>query len=218
MKTIVKIIVPVLLVVLAYLGAKQMIASKPELQSQQPAAVIPQVSTIKVSPDTHSPPIKSFGTVQSYFETTLTPQVAGSITQVSPLFRVGQLVKKGDILATLDNSDYLAILARESANLANNQRQLEEEKIRAKQARSDWKASGRALESASSFVLRTPQLTAAKANVTSSEATLKKAQIDIERCSITAPFDAIVTSRNASVGNFANQQSPLGKLIATEKA
>lgn len=218
MKLLLKILVPILLLVCAVLGAKMMIASKPKLQSKTPPAVIPKVSVNIVSPATHSPPVTSFGTVQSYFETTLTPQVAGAITHVTPSFRVGKLVKKGDLLASIDSTDYQATLARETAALANNQRQLEEENIRAAQAKSDWLASGRSLSSASEFVLRKPQLAAAKANVSSSKATLNKAQTDILRCSIIAPFDAVVAQRNASIGNYATPQSPLGRLISIEKS
>lgn len=218
MKTILKILVPLLLIALSYTVAKQMIANKPERQSKQPPTVIPTVATVRVAPATHRPPVSTFGTVQSYFETTLTPLVSGAITQVSPQFRVGALVKKGDTLATIDSTDYQAILARESATLATNKRQLAEEKIRAKQAQSDWLASGRALEKASAFVLREPQLAAAKSSIESSIAAHQKALTDIQRCSITAPFDAIITQRNASIGNHANSQSPLGRLIATERA
>ena len=218
MKLLLKISLPILLVFLAFLGAKKMISDKPELQSKTPAIIIPKVSTSKVSPATHSPAVTSFGTVQSYFETTLTPQVAGAITDVSSIFRAGELVQKGDLLATIDSTDYQATLARETATLANHLRQLEEEKIRASQAQSDWKASGRTLTSASDFVLRKPQLSAAEANVSSSRATLKKAQTDIQRCSIIAPFDAVVVQRNASIGNYASPQSSLGRLISTDRA
>lgn len=218
MKTILKIALPLLVIAAAYFGAKKMIANKPEPRSKQPAAAVPQVSTVTVNPSSHNPPVHSFGNIQSYFETTLTPQVAGAISSVSPDFRVGELVKKGTVLATIDKTDYQAIVARESAALASNQRQLAEEEIRADQAKSDWLASGRPLKNASDFVLRKPQLAAAEANVQSSLSAHKKALTDIERCSIIAPFDAVVTQRNASVGNYANSQSPLGRLIATQRA
>lgn len=218
MKIALRILIPIIVILLALQVAKSMIGAKPPLKSKQPPAVIPTVSTIVRSNETHSPPIHTFGTVKSYFETTLTPQISGTITFVSKDFRVGREVLKGETLARIDTTDYEAILAREVATLTANQRTLAEEIIRSKQAEDDWIASGRKLNSASPFVLRKPQLASANASITSTEASIKKAQADIDRCTIKAPFDAIVSKRNASIGNFASAQAQLGTLVATEKA
>jgi RND family efflux transporter MFP subunit len=218
MKIALRIIIPLLIIFISYKAAGILIAGKPPLQSKQPPAVIPTVSTISVRIKSHSPPILSYGTVRSFFETTLSPQVNGQITFVSPDFRIGKKVSAGTLLAKIDATDYEAVLARESANLTANERTLEEEVIRGKQAEQDWIASGRKLDTASPFVLRKPQLAAASASIASSKAAIKKAQADIDRCSITAPFDAVIATRSASLGNFATIQSSLGTLVATDHA
>ncbi|MGJ8671906.1 efflux RND transporter periplasmic adaptor subunit [Rubritalea sp.] len=218
MKTVLKIFLPILLIVISVYAAKGIVASKKPLQSKQPPTIIPTVSTIIVDTENHSPPVHSYGTVKSYFETSLSPQVNGQIIYVAPKFRVGEIISTGTTLAKIDPTDYEAILARESAALTTNQRTLEEEIIRAKQAEQDWTASGRNVETASPFVLRKPQLAAAKASIASSNASIRKAQADIDRCSIIAPFDAVVASREASLGNYATVQTTLGTLVATEHA
>ncbi len=218
MKLALKIIIPLIVLLATYGVARKMISSKPPLQSKQTQAVIPTVTTLTVDLDTHSPPIHTFGTVKSYFETRITPQVDGNITFVANTFRVGREVSKGTILARIDTTNYQAVLARESATLTANNRTLEEEIIRSKQAKEDWKSSGRQLSTASPFVLRKPQLAAATASITSSEAAINKAQADIDRCTLKAPFDAIISERSASIGNFATPQTPLGTLVATEMA
>ena len=218
MKIALRIIIPLVILFLAFVVFDKMVASKPPLESKQPVAIVPTVESISRSIETHSPKVVTFGTVKSYFETTLTPQVSGSIIFVSDNSRVGREVSKGDVLAKIDTTDYLAILAKEAANLTSSQRTLEEEIIRSKQAQDDWIASGRQISSASPFVLRKPQLAAANASISSTRAAIKKAQADIDRCTITAPFDAIISKRNASIGNFATTQNPLGTLVATEKA
>jgi RND family efflux transporter MFP subunit len=217
-KLVLKILIPILVLLASYGVAKKMIGSKPPLKSKQPPAVVPTVSIITVGLDTHKPPILTFGTVKSYFETAITPQVNGNITFVADSFRVGREVSKGTILARIDTTDYEAILAREAATLSSNNRTLEEEIIRSKQAEGDWKASGRELSSASPFVLRKPQLAAALASIKSSEAAKNKAQADIDRCTLKAPFDAVISKRSASIGNYATFQTPLGTLVATEMA
>jgi RND family efflux transporter MFP subunit len=156
--------------------------------------------------------------VQSYFETQLTPEVNGKITFVSPKFRVGEMINKGEVLATIDDSDYQAALATRKATLTLQESALAEEVIRAQQAAEDWKASGRELSSASDFVLRKPQLSAAKANIDAAQTAIDKAEVDLTRTQIKAPYDAVITSRNASLGNYATAQNSLGTLIATDKA
>ena len=217
MKTAIKIIVPLLIIAGAFFLGKFLISKKSEPKSKKAQPVVPVVDVITVSLGDHHSVVNSFGTVQSYFETTLVPQVSGRITEVSKKFQVGEKVKKGELLATIDVTDFQAILANEQGNLALQQSELAEEEILAKQAAEDWVASGRKLDKASDFVLRKPQLAAAKASITSAEAAVKKAIIDIERTNLTAPYDAVVAERTASVGNLATTQVSLGRLIATEK-
>ena len=217
MKFILKLIIPFVFIVLAFMCVKILISKKQPSLSRVPDVVAPQVDIIAVDQKDHQPPILSYGTVQSYFETTLTPQVSGQITEVAEGFRVGNMVKKGALLARIDDTDYTAVLAQESANLTTAKRTLLEEEIKAKQAEQDWRASGRNINSASDFVLRKPQLEAARANIQSAMATEAKAKADIERTMIRAPYDAVVLERMASLGNYANQQQPLGKLVATER-
>ena len=209
MKTAIKIIVPLLIIAGAFFLGKFLISKKAEPKSKKAQPVVPVVDVITVSLGDHHSVVNSFGTVQSYFETTLVPQVSGRITEVSKKFQVGEKVKKGELLATIDVTDFQAVLANEQGNLALQQSELAEEEILAKQAAEDWVASGRKLDKASDFVLRKPQLAAAKASITSAEAAVKKAIIDIERTNLTAPYDAVVAERTASVGNLATTRVSL---------
>lgn len=214
---ILKIIIPIAIIGLAFLGFKLLGSLKPEPQSKQPPQVVPVVDVIPVSPDDHSPPVKSYGTVSSYFETALTPQVSGRITYVSEKFRVGETIDTEHLLVKIDPTDYQAALASEESNLTVAERTYAEEEIRAEQAAGDWKASGRDISKASDFVLRKPQLAAARANIESARATIAKAQADLDRTEVRAPFPAVITARDASPGNQASPQASLGTLVSTEK-
>ncbi len=217
MKTLLKIIIPFGFILLAFLCVKLLVGSKPKSQPRTLEVVAPQVDVIEIEPRDHRPPVLSYGTVQSYFETILTPQVSGQIVEVAESFRVGNAVRKGDTLARIDNTDYAAALASESSKFTEANRTLVEEEVKSRQAVEDWLASGRKLSDASDFVLRKPQLQAARANAESAMAAEAKAKADLQRTIITAPYDAVVMERSASLGNYANQQQPLGKLVATER-
>ena len=130
MKFILKLIIPFVFIVLAFMCVKILISKKQPSLSRVPDVVAPQVDIIAVDQKDHQPPILSYGTVQSYFETTLTPQVSGQITEVAEGFRVGNMVKKGALLARIDDTDYTAVLAQESANLTTAKRTLLRKKSR----------------------------------------------------------------------------------------
>jgi len=217
MKLALKIIVPLLVLLAAVFGFKMLKASAPEPPSKTPPVVIPETSYLNSSPADYTPPVRTFGNVSSYFETILNAQVTGKLIEVSPDFRVGRTVKKDTVLVRIDPTDFEAALVTQEANLSLAQRSLAEEEIRAQQAREDWTISGRDLKTAPAYVLRDPQLAAARGAVDSAKAVVKKAAADLDRTTITAPFEALVTARSASLGNLANPQTPLGTLVATER-
>ena len=217
MKIIPKIILPLVLIALAVMGFQKLKDSKPEQKSRPIKEIITTVEVVEISPSDHSTIVESFGTVQAHFQSTLTPQISGLIVRVSPEFRVGNIVPKDTTLIWIDERSYKSLLIQQEANLAAAELAYAEEKIQAEQAIEDWKASGRDLDKASDFVLRKPQLVSALAQIESMKASVRKAQGDLGRTMINAPFDAIVTSRIASVGNLANEQQPIGSLVATER-
>lgn len=217
MKLSFKIIIPLVILVLAFGGYKVLESMRPAPKSQVPPPVVPLVEQLVVSPEDHAPPVRSYGTVESFFETNLTSQVSGQILEVSEKFRVGETVKAGHVLVKIDPTDYTAALALEEANLTVAERSFAEEEIRAAQAAGDWEASGRDLTKATDFVLRKPQLAAARASIESAKAAIAKARADIERTEVKAPFDAVITARDAAPGNQASSQTSLGTLVSTEK-
>jgi len=217
MKIALKIILPIAILVAAVLGFRGLASLKPAPKSQQPPPIVPMVELVRVSSKIHAPPVLSFGTVSSYFETGLTPQVSGKITYVSPKFRVGETLGTDHLLVKIDPTDFQAALASAEADLTVAERTFAEEEIRAEQAAGDWKASGRDVSKASAFVLRKPQLAAAQANIESVKASIVKARADLDRTEVFAPFPAIVTARSASPGNQASPQTSLGTLVSTEK-
>ncbi|MGJ8655244.1 MAG: efflux RND transporter periplasmic adaptor subunit [Akkermansiaceae bacterium] len=215
---IIRVVVSFALLFGAYELGQWLISGKEEPKGKKPVVVIPTVTTLRIDKSNHQPEVVSYGNVQSYFETNLTSEVEGKIILVSKNFRVGKMVQEGEVLAMIDDTDYQAALATQKANLILQERNLAEEEVRSQQASEDWVASGRKLTTASSYVLRKPQLAAAESNIDSAKAAVKKAEADLERTKIVAPYAAIVTERVAALGNFANDNTSLGRLVATEKA
>jgi multidrug efflux system membrane fusion protein len=87
--------------------------SKKDQGPKQPMSV--PVAVGKVTQKDVPVQIKAVGTVEAQSSVLLKPQVGGVITKIA--FQEGQLVKKGDLLATIDARPFEATLAQAEANL-----------------------------------------------------------------------------------------------------
>ena len=193
-----------------------LILSKPEAKKRKPpSGPNIAVETVTIAQRTLTPDILSYGLVEPRTKSNLVAQVSGQIILLSESFRDGGFFSKGDLLLKIDPTDYEIDIDIAHANVAEAERALEEEKALAQQAKADWFRLGNQ-EEPSPLVLREPQLKAAKANVTSVRALLKKAKINLARTEIRAPFDGRVLSTNIDLGQVSQLNGVLGTIYATD--
>ncbi|HEY5775915.1 MAG TPA: biotin/lipoyl-binding protein, partial [Xanthomonadales bacterium] len=161
--------------------------------------------------------IKSQGTVRPRTETTLVSEVSGKIVSVAPEFVAGGFFHEGEILLQIDPSDYEAALKRAQAALASREAKLADETARSEQALKDWINMGKQGQP-SDLVLRKPQMADAKANVSAAEADVQKARRDLERTSITVPYDGLVRQKAVDIGQYVTLGTRLGVTFAIDTA
>ncbi len=128
--------------------------------------------------------------------------------------RVGDRVNKGELLAELDCRHHQSRLQATKAGLQRIDAQLQFASAQLKRAE-DLKSK----RSISDEILdqRRSELLGARADRLSQAALIRQTEIDVQRCSINAPFDAVVTERLAQVGELASPGSPLLKLIQLDE-
>lgn len=174
-------------------------AQTPGVQPARPQGGPPPAPVVVALVRTATVPVtlSVIGTVQPYTAVSVKSQVDGQIAEVH--FKEGQLVKKGDLLFTLDPRSYEAALRQAEANLAKD-KALHEKAV----------TDLRRLESlvAKDFTSRANYDTA-KANVASLQATIKadealvdQAKLKLEHTKITAPIDGRVGSILVNAGNL----------------
>jgi RND family efflux transporter MFP subunit len=173
------------------------------------------VDVIPVERQSYQVHLQSYGTVQPRTQTTLIAQVGGQIVSVNPNVRGGGFFEKGDILASIDARDYEADVQIAEAVLMDARQTLAEAEARSNQARGDWERLGNEGE-ASALVLRVPQLEAAKARIKAAESTLRKAQLELERTDIVAPFAGRILKKHADIGQVVSSNTPLAEIYATD--
>jgi len=213
--TIRNFILGMLLLGIAFGIARYVKNNPPEANREKPAVPILQVETILATPQSYDVIIESYGTIQPRTQGTLTAQVNGEIIKVSNSLLQGSFFEKGDVLLEIDPRDFQTNLINAKANVSQAQASLAQEKAQAEQAAKDWKRLGNAGK-APDLVLRKPQLAASRAELDWNKAALAKAELDLERTQIKAPYAGRIISKNVDLGQYVTTGSQLAEIFAID--
>jgi len=136
------------------------------------------------------------GRLEAVENVAIRPQVSGTITAVH--FKDGSLVKKGQVLFTIDPRPYAAAVDKAKAELAAA-------RARAAYTASDEKRGQRLLADNAiakrDFEEKRNAAREAAANLDAARAALESAQLDLEHTRITAPIPGRVSRANVTAGN-----------------
>ncbi|MGF1717524.1 efflux RND transporter periplasmic adaptor subunit [Photobacterium chitinilyticum] len=192
--------------------------------SNQPAVVtlkeqlpLPRVTVQQVSAGDHSGLIEAFGEVKATENLTLLSQASGQVIWKSEQFTVGNKVKKGEPLLRIEDSNYRVALTNAKKELANANLALLQEQRKHKRAKQDWKRSEIG-EKPSDLALRKPQLEIAQTQYKAAKEQVAYAQNNLSHTQIYAPFDAVITSRTATLGTYLSQGSSVAKMKSIDSA
>ena len=179
-------------------------------------AMLVEVTTVEEGAFT--PVFIATGTVEPVEDVVLSPLVGGRVVRRAPAFVPGGFVKEGTILLQIDPSDYRYDLELRKSELQQAQTELEMEMGRQEVAEQDLELiGGDSLSNQQrSLVLRKPQLDAAKSRIQSARAAVDQAELNLNRTTITAPFDAHILSQNVTSGSQVTPGDNLGRLVGTE--
>ncbi len=185
---------------------------------QTAAAVAPGSST------SASTILQATGYVTAQRQATVSTQITGTLVQI--LFEEGDHVKKGQIIARLEDSALRATLNVAQANSLTTQAQIATAKAQLAQAEADARrqtelaASGmmsrQAAEQARTAVATyAAQLEARLRESQASKAQLAMAQVNFDYSMVRAPFSGVVTVKAAQVGEIVSPLSAGGGFTRT---
>lgn len=176
------------------------------------------VDVVSVEKGTFTPTVIATGNVQAARDIVLSPQVGGEVIRISDNFTPGAFVKKGEVLLQINPADYRNTLMLRKSDLELARSNLSIEMGRQDVARKDFELIGQELSPGNqALVLRKPQLESAKASVEAAEAAVNQAQLNLQRTTIRAPFDAHIISRNTNVGAQLAPGTQIGRLVGMEE-
>ena len=186
---------------------------EPERESgppPKPRAIRTKVTELKVEDFTAV--IETNGVVRAHDEVTLMSQVPGRVIKVHAGLEDGAFFSEGDVLVELDPIDFETAVVVAEAQVARTEAALLQEKTRADQALLNWRDLGYT-EEPNDLVLRKPQVKEAQANYDSAVAQLERAQRDLERTKIKAPFDGRVRQRTVGLGQSVGSGTALATVF-----
>ncbi len=158
-----------------------------------------------------------FGHLRGVEQAEIRPEVAGKLLR--RVYKDGSLCRKGDVLFEIDPSSYKAAEAQASASLEAAKASVLQAEAANDQARQDVERysglvkSGSVSEKQYTDALQTARrseaaLAAARAQVQLSQAALDNATINLNRCTIRAPFTGLASASSASIGDLLSASGP----------
>ena len=213
------------LLVIAIIGcglaiAIVLIKSKPQATRKPLSVSIPMVQVIDPAIKNEPIMITARGTVIPARQVTLQPEVAGTILWQSKNLVEGAHVRAKDRLIRIDDRDYRLTVQQQKAAVTRATVELKTERGRQAIARREWKLLEEDIETTREgreLALRIPQAKNAQAALTSAESALEKANLDLSRTVIRAPFNALVTDELVDVGQRVGPGSKIATLVGTDE-
>lgn len=196
----------ILLVVLIGLLWFYFVNKKPKVNGVKALPVVTAISTSRDVPIY----LPALGAVTPVYTVTIQSQINGLLMKV--LFKEGELVKKGQLLAQIDQRPYEALLVQYEGDLKRDTALLENAKIDLKRYQKLWKE-----DSVSQQVLATQQALVKQyeGNVETDLGLIQSTKVNLIYCNITSPIDGRIGLRLVDPGNFVQTTSTSGIAVVT---
>ncbi|MFG0266686.1 MAG: efflux RND transporter periplasmic adaptor subunit, partial [Rhodopirellula sp. JB055] len=176
------------------------------------------VDTIPAERGSYSPQLVVLGTVEPAQDITISPRVSGQVMEIAPEFIPGGMVREGELLLRIDPADFENAISISSSELLQKEAAWEIEQARQRLAEKELKMlEGTIDDTNRGLVLREPQIASIQAEIAAAKASLERAQLDLDRTEVTAPFDAQVLSRSIDIGSQVGPGDELGRLIGLDE-
>ena len=176
------------------------------------------VETVTVEYGTYAPRLVVLGTVQPAQDIVLSPRVSGQVIELSPKMVPGGMVREGDLLLRIDTADFENAVSISKSKLLQTEASLEIEQGRQSLAKKELALlQGSIDETNRALVLREPQIASIRAEVNAAKAEVERSELDLERTSVFAPFDAQVLSRSVNVGSQVSTGDEIARLVGIDE-
>lgn len=195
------ILVLLIVLIVVLMGAVQ--DRKVRLEEEKRAArveekVLVNAVLLEVQPEPIEDAMNLPGTIEPWTSLELMAQVNGALVEVR--VQEGDFVQAGQVLALIEPDEYR--FALDAAEAAHAQAMAEYERNRTMYR---------------DKVISTAGLESSETRLRLATAEMEQARLRLNRCTITAPMDAVVKRLDAKIGLFVSIGDPLGELLRIDR-
>ncbi len=212
---LVRISLPILCLIGGFYAYQQLSIEVPK--EVEPAAQQKLIRTRVAQLRTQNYPIviHKNGIVQSHNHVSLSAEVTGNVTAISPAFEVGSYFVAGDVLVELDARDYATALAMAQAQRDGATAALELAELNYQQQNALVQRNAAPQADLNQALAARAQ---AESALDAAKIQVDQAKRDLERTKIRAPFDGRVRVKDVGLGQFVGPGTALGTIFAVDFA
>ena len=190
-------------------------ATRPRLEPQVAAETLPSVAVVEVASGPMRMVVNAFGTVVPKTESRLVAEVSGRVEAVAETMVSGGFFEKGDVLVEIERVDYMAQVAQSQARLKSALSELASAE-RAYARQQELAATQAGSESKKDDARN--RLAVARASVDEARVLLRRAERDLERTRLVAPYDGRVRSEGVDAGQFVSRGETVASMYSVDYA
>ena len=166
----------------------------------------------------YRPTLSVLGQVRPSRDVVMRPRVAGQVIDLEASFLPGGLLDAGEPMVYLDPADFERAVATRQSELRQVEAELAIEQGRQRVAQQEYELLGEDIDDQNrSLVLREPQIDGIRARLDAARAALELAELELERTTVRAPFDAQVLDRSVNIGSQVGTGDTLGRLVGIDE-
>lgn len=209
-----RVVIPIGIMLGCILFAAMLLRTPTVVEEAAPEIIPVSVRVAEVRAESIQLSVESQGKVQASQIASISAPVAGPVEWVSPAMEAGGFVSSGEPLLRLESSDFETAKARSLAAMQQAQAEAtfaSNELERLGELADKRLASDAQLQDAR----RTADVNAAR--LADAQASFRQAELDLERVTIRAPFDAVIQSRDVELGQYVNRAQTVAVLLGADE-
>ncbi|MGA1846090.1 efflux RND transporter periplasmic adaptor subunit [Deferribacter abyssi] len=221
LQRLISLIVIILIIYAGLSMSKYLMKTKKKVSRKKPSKIVTYVETTQGKVVNINYTIYSFGNIYPAKSVTIYPEVSGKIKYINNRLLEGNYLKANELIAKIDDSDYLLNLKIKEASLKALYEDLKIEIGKQKSAEKELKAARgviRNIDNESLYlILRKPYINKLKENIEIAKADLELAKLKLERTKIKSPFNAFVLKKYVDEGTYVTQGTKIVDLIYADE-
>ena len=214
-RPILKIFLPIAILGFGMVALALLMKTRPEAKAEERIERAPLVRVIAAEPAPMVMHVRAHGTVVPRREGDLVAQLAGSVTWVSPILASGGFFEEGEPLLRIERDDYEVALESARASVARAESEFDRatQELQRQKRLADRSVASQALFDDAKNAERV-----ARAQLREARAMVRRAERDIQRTELRAPYQGRVRSADVAVGQFVARGASVGRIYAVDYA